>query len=95
MSRYSADVSLRRRFLLFSLVYLVIVLGGGAAVLRITTQRDDLITHQRQLIADAPLSARQRADLTSTQDRLEDLRTQLNITIGVVLGLALITTLVA
>jgi serine phosphatase RsbU (regulator of sigma subunit) len=88
-------VSLRRRLFFLSLVYLVIVLAGGAAVLRITTQRDDLITHQRQLVADAPLSVRQQADLTGTQNRLEDLRIQLNVTIGVVLGLALVTTLAA
>jgi sigma-B regulation protein RsbU (phosphoserine phosphatase) len=86
-------VSLRRRFLLLSLVYFVIVLAGGAVVLRISTQRDDLIKDQRALVADAPLDNAQQAELASIQSRLEDLRIQLNTTIGIVLGLALATTL--
>ncbi len=88
-------VSLRRRLLFISLVYLVIVLAGGAAVLRISTQRDDLITHQRDLVADAPLNASRQADLRATQNRLDDLRVQLNATIGIALGLAFATTLIA
>jgi sigma-B regulation protein RsbU (phosphoserine phosphatase) len=88
-------VSLRRRLFLVSLAYLVIVLAGGALVLRITTQRDDLITHQRALVASAPLNDAQQAELRATQNRLEDLRIQLNATIGVVLGLAFATTLAA
>jgi serine phosphatase RsbU (regulator of sigma subunit) len=88
-------VSLRRRLLIISLVYLVIVLAGGALVLRISTQRDDSIAQQRELVAAAPLNASGQAELRATQNRLEDLRIQLNTTIGVVLGLALATTLVA
>jgi len=88
-------VSLRRRLLLVSLAYLVIVLAGGALVLRISTQRDDVIKDQRALVAAAPLNDAQQADLSATQNRLEDLRIQLNATIGVVLGLASATTLAA
>jgi sigma-B regulation protein RsbU (phosphoserine phosphatase) len=88
-------VSLRRRLLLVSLAYLLIVLAGGAAVLRISTQRDDVATQQRALVATAPLDAAQQARLGAMQDRLEDLRFQLNTTIAIVLGLALATTLAA
>ena len=88
-------MSLRRRFLLLSLVYLVIVLAGGAMVLRISTQRDDVIKDQRALVAAAPLGNAQPAELNATQNRLEDLRIQLNVTIGVILGLAFATTLAA
>jgi serine phosphatase RsbU (regulator of sigma subunit) len=88
-------VSLRRRLLLVSLVYLVIVLAGGAFVLRISTQRDDVIKDQSALVAAAPLDAAQQAELRVAQNRLEDLRIQLNATIGVVLGLAFATTLSA
>jgi serine phosphatase RsbU (regulator of sigma subunit) len=86
-------VSLRRRLLLVSLVYAVIVFAGGATVLRISTQRDDVIKDQRALVAAAPLDDAQQAELRATQNRLEDLRIQLNATIGVVLGLAFVTTL--
>jgi serine phosphatase RsbU (regulator of sigma subunit) len=95
VSRYSAGVSLRRRLFLVSLVYLVIVLAGGALMLRISTQRDDVVTQQRTLVAAAPLDNAQQAELRATQNRLEDLRIQLNATIGVVLGLAFATTLAA
>ena len=88
-------VSLRRRLFLVSLVYLVIVLAGGAMVLRISTERDDVVTQQRALVADAPLDSAQQAQLRATQNRLEDLRYQLNTTIAIVLGLALATTLLA
>lgn len=88
-------VSLRRRLLLVSLVYLVIVLAGGAMVLRISTERDDVITQQRALVADAPLDNAQQAQLRAMQNRLEDLRYQLNATIAIVLGLAFATTLAA
>jgi sigma-B regulation protein RsbU (phosphoserine phosphatase) len=88
-------VSLRRRLLIISLVYLVIVLTGGALVLRISTQRDDFIKEQRELVAAAPLNDAQQAELGAIQNRLEDLRVQLNLTIGVVLGLAFATTVVA
>jgi len=88
-------VSLRRRLFLVSLLYLVIVLAGGALMLRISTQRDNVVTQQRALVASAPLDNAQQAELSATQNRLEDLRIQLNVTIGVVLGLALATTLAA
>jgi serine phosphatase RsbU (regulator of sigma subunit) len=88
-------VSLRRRLFLVSLVYLVIVVAGGALMLRISTQRDDVVTQQGSLVATAPLDNAQQAELSATQNRLEDLRIQLNATIGVVLGLAFATTLVA
>jgi len=88
-------VSLRRRLFLVSLVYLVIVLAGGALMLRISTQRDNVVTQQRALVASAPLDNAQQAELSATQNRLEDLRIQLNATIGVVLGLAFATTLAA
>lgn len=88
-------VSLRRRLLFVSVVYLLIVVAGGATVLRISTQRDDVITEQRELVAGAELTEDRQADLRATQDRLDDLRTQFNITIGAVLGVALVTTLVA
>ena len=86
-------MSLRRRLLLLSLVYVVIVFAGGAFVLRISTQRDDVIKDQRSLVAAAPLDDAQQAELRAMQNRLEDLRLQLNATIGVVLGLAFATTL--
>jgi serine phosphatase RsbU (regulator of sigma subunit) len=88
-------VSLRRRLFLVSLVYLAVVVAGGALVLRISTQRDDLAKQQRALVAAAPLDNTQQAKLTATQNRLEDLRIQLNATIGTVLGLAFATTLAA
>ena len=88
-------MSLRRRLFLVSLVYLVIVLAGGALMLRISTQRDDLVTQQRALVAAAPLDNARQAELSAMQNRLEDLRFQLNATIGVVLGLAFVTTLAA
>ncbi|HEX3669214.1 MAG TPA: hypothetical protein VHY55_08690, partial [Acidimicrobiia bacterium] len=86
-------MSLRRRLFFVSLVYLVVVVGGGALVLRISTQRDDLVTRQSALVAAAPLNNAQKAELSATQNRLEDLRIQLNATIGIVLGLAFATTL--
>ena len=64
-------------------------------VLRISTQRDDVVTQQRALVADAPLDGAQQAELRSTQNRLEDLRIQLNATIAIVLGLAFAATLAA
>jgi sigma-B regulation protein RsbU (phosphoserine phosphatase) len=88
-------VSLRRRLLLVSVAYLVIVLAGGAAVLRITTQRDDAVTRQRELVAGAQLSSDRQAALRATESRLDDLRSQLNVTIGVALGMAFATTLIA
>src|SRR4029450_3139359 len=88
LSGYSAGVSLRRRLLLVSLVYLVIVLAGGALVLRISTQRDDVIKDQRALVAAAPLDDAQQVELNATQNRLDDLRIQLNATIGMTPGLA-------
>ncbi|HEY4402451.1 MAG TPA: SpoIIE family protein phosphatase [Acidimicrobiia bacterium] len=88
-------MSLRRRLFLVSLAYLVIVLAGGALVLRITTQRDDLLTKQSALVAAVPLDNAQQAELSATQNRLEDLRIQLNATLGILLGLAFVTTLAA
>lgn len=88
-------VSLRRRLLLLSVTYLVLVLAGGAAVLRITAERDDAVAEQRALISGAQLSPQRDAALRAGEDRLDDLRTQLNITIGAVLGVAFATTLVA
>ena len=88
-------MSLRRRLLLLSLVYLVIVLAGGAMVLRVSTERDEVIKDQRALVAAAPLGDARQAELNATQNRLEDLRIQLNATIGVILGLAFATTLAA
>ena len=76
-------------------MYLLIVLAGGALMLRISTQRDNVVTQQRALVASAPLDNAQQAELSATQNRLEDLRIQLNATIGVVLGLAFATTLAA
>jgi sigma-B regulation protein RsbU (phosphoserine phosphatase) len=54
-----------------------------------------VVTQQRALVADAPLDAAQQARLGAMQDRLEDLRFQLNTTIAIVLGLAFATTLAA
>ena len=88
-------MSLRRRLFLVSLVYLAVVVAGGAFVLRISTQRDDLVNQQRTLVAAAPLDKAQQAELSATQNRLEDLRIQLNATIAVVLGFAFATTLAA
>lgn len=88
-------MSLRRRLFLVSLVYLAVVVVGGVLALRISTQRDDLVKQQRALVAAAPLDNAQQAELSATQNRLEDLRIQLNATIGVVLGLAFATTLAA
>lgn len=88
-------MSLRRRLLLVSVVYLIIVVGGGAAVLRISALRDDAVAEQRELVADAQLTPDGEVALRASQGRLEDLRTQLNITIGAVLGVAFATTLVA
>jgi serine phosphatase RsbU (regulator of sigma subunit) len=94
-ANYSADVSLRRRLLLVSVVYLLIVVAGGAAVLRISAQRDDAVAEQRELIAGVQLTPEREAALRAGETRLDELRTQLNITIGVALGVALATTLVA
>jgi serine phosphatase RsbU (regulator of sigma subunit) len=88
-------VSLRRRLLLVSLVYLVVVLAGGALVLRISTERDDVIEDQRALVAAAPLDDAQQGELNAIQNRLDDLRIQLNATIGMTLGLAFATALAA
>ncbi|HEY3095497.1 MAG TPA: SpoIIE family protein phosphatase [Acidimicrobiia bacterium] len=88
-------MSLRRRLLLVSVAYLVIVLAGGAAVLRISAQRDDAIAEQRALISGAQLGPERVAALRASESRLDDLRTQLNITIGAVLGVAFATTIVA
>jgi serine phosphatase RsbU (regulator of sigma subunit) len=89
------SVSLGRRFLLLSVLYLVIVLAGGAAVLRISAERDDAAAEQRDLIAGAQLTPAREAALRAADTRLDDLRTQLNITIGAVLGVAAATTIVA
>ena len=64
-------------------------------MLPISTQRDDVIEDQRALVAGAPLSVGQLAELNAIPNRLEDLRIQLNATIGVTLGLAFATTLAA
>jgi serine phosphatase RsbU (regulator of sigma subunit) len=88
-------VSLRRRLLLLSVAYLVIVLAGGAAVLRISAERDDAAAQQRDLITGAQLTPEGEAALRASENRLNDLRTQLNITIGAVLGVAFATTIVA
>src|SRR4029453_12768238 len=45
--------------------------------------------------AAAPRDSARQAELSATQNRLEDLRIQLNVTIGVVLGLAFATTIAA
>jgi serine phosphatase RsbU (regulator of sigma subunit) len=88
-------VSLRRRLLLVSVVYLIIIVGGGAAVLRISALRDDAVADQRELVADASLTPESESSLRASVSRIDDLRTQLNITIGAVLGVAFATTLVA
>lgn len=88
-------VSLRRRLFLVSVVYLVIVLAGGAAVLVISAERDDAAAEQRELIAGAQLSPGRDAALRANERRLDELRTQLNVTIGGLLGVAVATTLVA
>jgi serine phosphatase RsbU (regulator of sigma subunit) len=88
-------VSLRRRLFLVSVAYLVLVLAGGTAVLRISAERDDAISEQRSLIAGAQLTTDREAALRASEARLDDLRTQLNITIGAILGVAILTTLVA
>lgn len=88
-------VSLRRRLFLVSVVYLVIVLAGGAAVLVISAERDDAAAEQRELIAGAQLSPGRDAALRANERRLDELRTQLNVTIGALLGVAVATTLVA
>ena len=62
-------MSLRRRLFLVSLVYLAVVVVGGALVLRITTQRDDLVHQQRALVAAAPLDNAQQAELRAAQNR--------------------------
>jgi HAMP domain-containing protein len=95
LSRYSAGVSLRRRLLLLSVAYLVLVLAGGAAVLRISAERDNAAADQQALISQADLSPTTQATLRSGANHLSDLRTQLNITIGVTLGVAFVMTLVA
>ena len=77
------------------MAYLVLVLAGGAAVLRISAQRDDAASTQRELVAQANVSPTQQAALNKSESRLNDLRTQLNITIGAVLGVAFVTTLIA
>lgn len=71
------------------------MLAGGAAVLRISAERDDAAATQRELVAQADLSPTTQAALRANENRLDDLHTQLNVTMGIVLGLALITTLVA
>ena len=64
-------------------------------MLRISAQRDDALDEQRDLIAGAQLTPERESALRASENRLDDLRTQLNITIGVALGVALVTTLVA
>jgi serine phosphatase RsbU (regulator of sigma subunit) len=64
-------------------------------VLRISAQHDDAVAEQRELIAGDPLTREREAALRAGESRLDDLRTQLNITIGVALGMAFATTLVA
>jgi serine phosphatase RsbU (regulator of sigma subunit) len=88
-------VSLRRRLFLLSVAYLVLVLAGGAAVLRISAERDSAAADQRELVSQADLSPTTQAALRAGENRLNDLRTQLNITIGTVLGVAFVTTLFA
>jgi sigma-B regulation protein RsbU (phosphoserine phosphatase) len=88
-------VSLRRRLLLLSVAYLVLVLAGGAAVLRISAQRDSAAADQRELVSQANLSPTTQAAIRAGGSRLGDLRTQLNITIGTVLGVAFVMTLFA
>jgi serine phosphatase RsbU (regulator of sigma subunit) len=88
-------VSLRRRLFLVSVVYLVIVLAGGGAILFISAERDDATAEQRELIAGAQISPERDAALRANERRLDELRAQLNITIGALLGVAVATTLVA
>jgi HAMP domain-containing protein len=74
---------------------LVLVLAGGAAVLRISAERDNAATEQQELVSQADLSPTTQETLRASGERLSDLRTQLNITIGAVLGVAFVMTLLA
>lgn len=88
-------MSLRRRLFLIFLTYLAIILAGSLFVIWITGERNQEINEQGALIETASLSSADRASLMQSQDRLDDLRTRLTITIAVTLGAALVTTIIA
>ena len=88
-------MSLRRRLLIVFLTYLALIAVGGALVVWFTGERDAEIDEQTKLIETSSLSARDRAALIQSQERLDDLRNQLTIAILATLGAALATTVVA
>jgi sigma-B regulation protein RsbU (phosphoserine phosphatase) len=88
-------VTLRRRLVVIFLCYLVITVAGTALVLWISAERNQEVERQSALIEEATLDPTERAALMASQERLDELRTQLTVTAVVVLGAALVTTVVA
>jgi len=88
-------MSLRRRLLLIFFVYLAIIVAGAGLVIWTSVQRDDVTDTQSMLIETSSLSARDRAALVASQDRLDDIRIRYRVGITVILGSALITTVAA
>ena len=88
-------MSLRRRLVLLFAAYCVIIGIGGALVVWISAERDQEVDRQTPLIEQAAVDSFDRAALIESQDRLDDLRAQLTIAAIVVLGVALVMTVVA
>jgi sigma-B regulation protein RsbU (phosphoserine phosphatase) len=88
-------MSLRRRLQLVFLAYLAIIVAGVALVVWTSVERDQETDTQTMLVETSSLSARDRAALVASQDRIDDIRTRFRIGITVVLGAALTTTVAA
>ena len=88
-------MSLRRRLLLVFFTYLVIIVGGVGVVVWTSVQRDDATETQTMLIETSSLRPGDRAAFVASQDRLDDIRFRFRVGISVILGGALVTTVVA
>jgi serine phosphatase RsbU (regulator of sigma subunit) len=86
-----ASVTLRRRFSFVFALYFAIVLVGSALVIRQDQLRDEQIEREEQLLADG-LDRGEEAEFADAQDRIRDLRNQLNAIIAATLAAALVTT---
>ena len=84
-------MTLRRRFSFVFALYFAIVLAGSALVVRQVQLRDDLIDRQGQLLADG-LDRGEQAEFDADQNRLHELRNELNGIVAGTLAAALLAT---
>lgn len=87
----SPSVTLRRRFFFIYALYVAIVLAGSVLVVRQVQLRDEQIDREEELLADG-LDPGEQAELDDIQDRLHELRNQLDAIVAGTLAAALLTT---